>query len=92
MNERTNAHALSPGEIKGREMELFQFFLGGLIVSLAAKLLLSGCFSDNVLVTLFRTAVQTAINEAHKLLRPGGVLTLLFWRGLTVSSVFTGRS
>ena len=41
-----------------------------------------------------RTAVETAISEVHKLLGTGGVptsLTLLFWRWLTVSSVFTGR-
>ena len=48
-----------------------------------------------VFVALFRTAVETAVSEVHKLLRTGGVLTsltLLFWRWLTVSSVFTGRS
>ena len=62
---------------------------------LAAELLLNSCFSDTVFVTLFRTAVETAINEVHKLLRTGGVptsLTLLFRRWLTVSSVFTGLS
>ena len=38
---------------------------------------------------------ETAISGVRKLLRTGGVptsLTLLFWRWLTISSVFTGRS
>ena len=46
-------------------------------------------------VTLIRTAVKTAISEVHKLLGTGGVptsLTLLFWRWLTVSSVFADWS
>ena len=46
-------------------------------------------------VTLFRTAVERASCEVHKLLRTGGVptpLTLLFWWSLAVSSVFGGRS
>ena len=76
-NERTNAHALSPGEIKSREVELGSH---SWIDRLASELVLNSCFSDNVFVVLFRTAVQTAISEAHKLLRSGVVLTLLFWR------------
>ena len=36
---------------------------------LAAKLFLNSYFSDTVIVTLFRTAVETAISEVHKLLR-----------------------
>ena len=62
---------------------------------LAAELFFNGCFSDTVVVNLLRTAVETAISEVHKLLHTGGVptsLTLLFWRWLTVSSVFAGRS
>ena len=61
---------------------------------LTAELFLGNCFSDIVFVTLFRTAVETAIRGVHKLLGTGGVpasLTLLFWRWLTMSSVFTGR-
>ena len=44
---------------------------------------------------LLRTAVEIAIREVHKLLGTGGVptsLTSLFWRWLTISLVFTGRS
>ena len=56
----------------------------------------NGCFSDTVFVTVSsRRAVETAISEVHKLpLHIGGVptsLTLLFWRWLTVSSLFSGR-
>ena len=61
---------------------------------LTAELFLGNCFSDIVFVTVFRTAVETAIRGVHKLLGTGGVpasLTLLFWRWLTMSSVFTGR-
>ena len=50
---------------------------------------------DTVSVTLLRTVVETAVSGVHKLFRTGGVptsLTLLFWRWLTVSSVFAGRS
>ena len=39
---------------------------------LAAELLLNSCFSDTVFVTLFRTAVETAVSEVHKLLGTGG--------------------
>ena len=63
------------------------------MVCLAAELFLSCCFSDTVFVTLLHTAVETAISGAHQLLGTGGVptsLTLLSWRWLTVSSVFTG--
>ena len=62
---------------------------------LAAKLFLKSCFSDTVFVTLLCTAVEKAVSEVHKLLRIGRgptSLTLLFWRRLTVSSVFAGRS
>ena len=48
----------------------------------AAELVLSSCFSDTVCVTLFRTSVETAVSEVHKLLHTGGVptsLTLMFW-------------
>ena len=51
--------------------------------------------SWTLFLTLFHTAVKTVISEVYKLLGTGGVptsLTLLFWRWLTVSSVFTGRS
>ena len=44
--------------------------------------------------TRFHTAVERASCRVHKLLRTGGVpssLTTMFWRWLTVSSVFTGR-
>ena len=42
---------------------------------------LNSCFSDTVFVTLLSTAVETAISEARKLIRTGGVptsLTVLF--------------
>ena len=39
----------------------------------AAELFLNSCFSDTVFVTLFRTAVERAISEVHKLLPAGGV-------------------
>ena len=57
------------------------------------QLFLNSCFSN--IMILLRRAVETAISGVHKLLRTGGVptsLTLLIWRWLTVSSVFTGRS
>ena len=40
---------------------------------LAAELFLNSRFSDTVFVTLFRTAVETAVSEVHKLLGTGGV-------------------
>ena len=82
----------SPGEIKSRDVELG---FHNRMVCLAAKLFLNSCFSDTVFVTLLRTAVETAVSGVHELLRTGGVptsLKLLFWRWLTISSVFTGRS
>ena len=51
--------------------------------------------SPDIPNALFRTAVETAISGIQKLLRTGGVptsLTLFFWRWLTISSVFAGRS
>ena len=51
--------------------------------------------SRTVSVTLICTVVKTAVSGVHKLLRTGGVptsLTLMFWRWLTVSSIFAGRS
>ena len=80
----------SPGEMKSREVELG---VHSWMHCLAAELFLHSCFLDTVCVTLFRTAVETANTEAHNLLGTGGVptaLTLLFWRWLTVSTVFTG--
>ena len=44
---------------------------------LDAELLLNSCFLDTVLVTLLRTAVESAISGVHKLLRIGGVPTSL---------------
>ena len=83
---------LGSQEIKSREVELGSH---SRIVGLAAELFLNSCFSGTVFVTLFRTAVETAVSEGHKLHRIGGVpasLTLLFLQWLTISSVFTGRS
>ena len=63
--------------------------------NLLLQLFLDSCSTDIVFVTLFRTAVETSVSEVHKLLGTGGVptsLTSLFWRWLTVSSVFAGRS
>ena len=82
----------SPGEIKRKEVELG---CRSRTDRLAAELVRNSRFSDAVFVTLLRTAVETAISEVHKLLHTGGVptsLTLLFWRWLTVSSVFAGRT
>ena len=82
----------SPAEIKSREVELGS---PRELDNPLLQLFLNSCFSNTVLVTLFRTAVETAvISGVHKLLRTGGVptsLTLLFWLWLTVSSVFVGR-
>ena len=61
----------SPGEIKSREMELGSH---SWMDCLAAELFLNKCFSDTVFVTLFRTAVETAISQVHKLLN-------WHWRG-----------
>ena len=64
----------SPGEIKSREMEHCSH---SRIVCLAVTLFLNSCFTDNVFVTLLRTAVGIAISEVHKLLRSGEVLAAL---------------
>ena len=48
----------SPGEIKSREVELGLKLKGGLFL---LQLLLNSSATDIVLVTLFRTAVGTAI-------------------------------
>ena len=98
----------SPGEIKSREVELDPQDSLGEIKRSEVKLVshrkldnpllhlvLNSCSVDTVFETLFRTAAETAVSEVHKLLGTGGVptsLTLLFWRWLTVSSVFAGRS
>ena len=82
----------SPREFKSREVELV---CHSWMDCLAAELFLDSRFPDTVLVTLFHTAVETAISEVHKLLGTGGVptsLRLLFWWWLAVPSVFTGRS
>ena len=42
---------------------------------LAVELFLNSCFSDTVFVTLFYTAVQTAVSGVHKLLCTGRVPT-----------------
>ena len=74
----------SSGEIKSREMELGSH---GQLDNPLLQLFLNTCFSD--IVTLLRTAVETAVSEIRKLHRIGGVPTsltlLLFWRWLTVS-------
>ena len=98
----------SPGEIKSREVELGSEEIPGEIKNrevelcchsrmdyLADELFLNSSFSGTVCVTSLHTAVETAISEVHKLLGTGRVptsLTLLFWRWLTVVSVFLDRS
>ena len=83
----------SPGEIKNKEVELGSHRE---LDSLLFTLFLNSCFSSStVFVALLRTAAETAISEVHKLFCTGGVptsLALLFWRWLTVTSVFAGRS
>ena len=83
----------SPGEIQSREVELGSHRE---VDSPLLQLFLNSCFSDTVFAALLRTAVETAVSEVHKWLRTGGVPTSLtvlqFWRCLTVSSVFAGRS
>ena len=69
----------SPEEVKSREVELGSHRE---LDNPLLQLFLSSCFADIVFVTLFRRAVQTAVTEVRK----------LFWRWLTVSSVFAGRS
>ena len=44
---------------------------------LAVELFLNSCFLDTVVVTLFRTAVETTVSEVHKLPGTGGVPTSL---------------
>ena len=68
----------SPGEIKSREVELGS---RRELDSPSVQLFLNGCFSDTVFVTLFPTAVETAIREVYRLLRTDGTptsLTLFF--------------
>ena len=50
--------------MKSREVELDSH---SRMDCLAAELFLNSCFSDIVFVTLFRTAVETAISGVHKL-------------------------
>ena len=83
----------SPGEIKSREVVLDSLRE---LDNPLLQMLLKSCCSDTVFVALLRVAIKTAIiGVVHKLLGTGGVptsLTLLFWRWLTVSSVFSGRT
>ena len=82
----------SPGENKRKEVELGSH---SCMDCPAAELFLSSRFTDSGFVALLRTAVERAVSEVHKSLRNGWVpssLTPLFWRWLTVSSVFTGSS
>ena len=86
-------HRQSPGETKRRELELGSH--SWMDNYIAAEPFLNSCFSDTVFVTLFRTAVKTAICGGHKLFRISRALTsltLLFWRWLMVSLVFMGQS
>ena len=48
--------------MKGREVELGSH---SRMACLAAELLLNSCFSDTVFVTLFCTAVETAVSGEH---------------------------
>ena len=82
----------TPGEIKSWEAELGSHRE---LDNPLLQLFLKSCFSDTVFMTLFSTAVATALSEVHELFLTGEVptsFTLLFWRWLTVSSVFTGRN
>ena len=70
----------SPGEIKSKDVELGSHRE---LDNPLLQLFLNSCFSD--IVTLHRTAVETAISEIRKLLRTGEVptyLALFFWRWL----------
>ena len=62
--------------------------------NLLLQLFLNSSATDIVLLTLLRTAVETAISGVHKLLRNGEVpialKQLLFRRRSTASSVFRG--
>ena len=62
--------AENPGEIKSSEVELG---CHNRMSCLAVKCLLNSCFSGTVFVSLFRTAVETAISEVREMLRTGGV-------------------
>ena len=73
----------SPGEIRGRGGAGSHSWMD----CLAAELFRNSCFSDIVLVTLFRTAVGTATSPPPPPPPNSVVLAVL-----TVSSVFTGRS
>ena len=82
----------SPREIKSWEMKLDSHRE---LDNSLLRLFLKSCFSDTVFVTLFRTAVETALSEVHKLFCTSEIptsLTLLFWRWLMISTVFTGRN
>ena len=70
----------SPREMKNREVELG---CHSGMDCLAAELFLDSRFWDTVFVTLFRTAVETAISEVHKSLNwhwRGPTSLTLFWR------------
>ena len=58
--------------MKSREVELGSH---SWMDCLAAELFLNSCLSDTVFVTLFHTAVETAVGGVHKLLHTGGVPT-----------------
>ena len=60
--------------MKSNEVELDAH---GWTVCLAVELFLNSCFLDTVVVTLFRTAVETTVSEVHKLPGTGGVPTSL---------------
>ena len=64
------AEIKSPGEIKRREVELGSHRE---LDNPLLQLFLNSCFLDTVFVTLLRTAVETAVSKAHKLLHTGGV-------------------
>ena len=59
----------SPGEMKSREVELDSHRELG---SPLLRLFLNSCSSDIVFATLLHIAVETAVNEVHKLLRLAG--------------------
>ena len=76
------------GEMKGQEVELGSH---GWMDCLAAELVLNSRFSDTVFVTLFRTAVETAVSEVRRnCFTLGGVPTawtlLRFWDELLIST------
>ena len=65
----------SSGEIKSREVELG--FHRELDSQLLLQLFLNSCFFDIVFVILLLRAVETAVNEVHRLLGTGGIPTSL---------------